>query len=822
MEDKARWLLSVIKHPQIDAARMALVAGASPDTIDPETQQPVLQLAIHNDNVALFQLLMEGIPGKTANVNMVGHNFEASIDFAAKANVTNKFAFMKMLIEKRTSFSREELHTYVAICAMRLGHVPLQQQDFAMMAHYVSRMCGIHLGNLLNYDNNPDRYLVHLCQYSYAEKDSRELEGWYAIEFLPIRIFSLFETLVKLKKGYLSVDEKKITEHEEILTKEILLEVESFKLLQESEAIAAAKGITEKEREQLYDILAGVFLTRLKNNPGKEFSIASGYKGHSFYISFMWAAVDFVGPNECLIRYENLGAGIEKLDGSLRHTIRDGKVYPKEIAVPISNEQKLRNYIKKLFEIKQQAIEGSDYKELRGNPREERQKVYRRFKEEKLVSIYDDNNELGYRVLLLNTPGMREQEADTCVATSHQVGLLIRTKDESFYEWVVAEEKRAIVQVNRNEGADLAHQDIFWQMEDKIDFDKMFLYPQFCPEILDDAYKMFRHCLWRINRDFVEDIDKHIPVKNNEFETLWLNLGAKLRDFSANNNVKANMFVMLLIGVLAMKKGITVSHGIDKFKTFQLAYDLFSAGGTEYLNTAYCLALSAFFIGDNARAKQVFSICLDYIENYKKMDQQNRGRYLESIGIGSRFGLDMNDESYVWIMESNILRSLGFVNIALGNYDEAERVFKCIERKSHTVIYFPDASLGLGIIYDYKFRQNQNPLLAKLASEYLGEIKSEAKPSIYHTAKQMMQNLLAHYNELNENTKKRKLEQMESSSGPQAPTAPQSPPAKRQKTDESSSIGDNSQIFLATKPPVAQPLPETAAQAASVTTTPQR
>lgn len=414
----SQWLLSVIKNPQINAARQALKAGANCNqAIDPESKRTALQETIVGDQLDLLTLLLDGDPqhpDKKADINKVGYEFEACIELAAKTVLTKKMEMMQLLIERRNLIEREALVQSAGLCAMQLEALPWREAEFARLANAISRLCGVHIGKILSEDNNDDRYLVHLCQYSYAEKNDNELEGWEAYEFFPIRIFSLFEILVKLKKGFLQISSEHLEFYEKFLTDEILLEIETFKLLQESEAIDEAVGFSEEEKNNLYTLLATVFIDRLQKNEGKEFCLVSGYRGHTIYISFCYFGGNFT------IRYDNLGVGIKKIDGSPRHLIQGGKVYPKEITVAATNEEAIRNYLVCLWRVKKENIPGSDYREYQNDEMEEKRSAYKLGREEKLRLIYDDANVLNSQEKQVNEHGMFEQEADTCVATSHQ------------------------------------------------------------------------------------------------------------------------------------------------------------------------------------------------------------------------------------------------------------------------------------------------------------------------------------------------------------------------------------------------------------------
>lgn len=716
---RTKWLLSGVINTQSNVAKEALANGADPDKVTEDNQMSALQEAIQREDLELTNLLLVTHTANetVADVNLVGHEFKSSIAIASKAkDKTKRMHLMRMIIQNRKVFDEKLFDCYFNnCCALIKSTTIFDQDDFAVLSHYASRLCGIEIGQLLNTRNNDDRYLIHLCQYSFAQKNNDELEGWNAFEFLPIRIFSLFEILIKLNKGIISTPNT--TRYQTLIRQEILSERETFKIEEERTSIASAE-LDEKETNELYYALANTLLDKILFYPNKEFHIASGYRGHMIYISFQYDDIQ----NAIIIRYDNLGAGVEKLDRSPRHFIDPQKevIYPRIIKVPFTtsnDKQKLLDYITRLFIIKNQNLPENPNKSDPNyvNKRE----IYLYEREEMLIKIYDDILGLSFDFIRPQAAsGMHEQEASTCVATSHQVGLLIRLNDPELYHWIVAEEKRCIVQHHRNAGASAAKQPKFWNestityqapefsaacsrqpVEDIINPLLLEKCTQSMPPQLNQLFETFKKWLFLTKSGLIE------------LEAAWLTY---LDKFPLGRVISA--LITFRLADLEPEHSVIILAQLDKTQRLLLEYLSFAGSDARDINLSriyYFSGLCAYQKHDFNQTKLKWEMCLKICIN--AISQLESSKKSHSIYMSSFFQQEPSEQEKLLIFYNQLkdytLCGLGFLMLTEQKYKEAEEFFEktvtytYIQHGMRTIgapskrVYPPAALLGLGIVY---------------------------------------------------------------------------------------------------------------------------
>lgn len=729
-----KWLLFALNTspPDLKGISSALEDCEDINIIDDKTGKTVLQVAIESGNTEVVRLILNSNSErreKKADVNFVNKQFQPAIECADLCKASEQI--IQLLIEKRVSITQEQVDFYLAKCIQNLSRSALSEKDFALLAHCVSRLCGVDIGALLNRVNehNVDRYMVHLCQYSFAQRGDEELEGWHALEFLSIRVFSLFETLVKLRKEWVLLDENSgdKEQFQKFLMSEILLEIETIKLIQERDAIAYS-DFTLEVQNKLYWCLAGTFLAKVKSNHDNSFCLASGYKGHTFYITFTCSDEK---RKEFSIRYDNLGRGIRKFSGEDRHFIsQEGQVQP--LVKIVKESDVLNDYIQQLFRIKHEDIPGCEYRrEERGSEkREELYRLYETEREKRLQQIYDDDNALDSVSRSQQIPGMPKQEADTCVATCHQAGLLVRT-NRKFYDWVVAEEKRCIVQVGRNQGAQRAAEDNIWQLIDNEET-ILTLNAQFCPVDVDRVIKeslhhfLFFH-VFKTNfpASHLELNERILLIINSPSDIVLLDKQKSFfKEFTSDKQQekclsKNNMLLLnWLCACLCMKLALKEENRLKKWGLLQEAYSYFCDPlfkehttfqcGDDEADEPECLlneilylkALTQFFIGKQKEAERTYKQCLDNID-----------RLLNHNRIITRVAAILNETVYPRLAQisDNVNTSLGFLNYNQQKYPEAALYFKRTGEKSFSdskqqTAYSAEALFGLALVFNTQER----------------------------------------------------------------------------------------------------------------------
>lgn len=698
LQENSASLLEAVKHSEIHSAKGALARGANPNVIDESNALNAVQEAIKGERLDVLNLLLDGISEREVikgDVNLVGHNFESSISLAARTK-QNARDVMEKVISSRELFKEVIFDKYLTICINQISNDDiLNENDFALLAHYVSRLCNKDVGTLISQNNNSDKYMVHICEFSLIlERDKTPMQGWNASKFLPLRIFSLFEILVKLKKGVIDVSRYIANKNQLFadIKSEILLEIETLRVEQERLAIFGSTEITDDDREDLYEAIAEKFISKLQNNVGREFSLAAGYQGHAIYIAFR------LDEEGVYIRYDNVGRGINKRTGDMkdRHHRKDNLVFPREVRM--KNIDGLKMFLKKVLSNKgaplpQLLREGDEgYTKLAA----EKKALERMQATEKILSeIYDDENSLKYEEISSVIVGAPEQQTGICTATSHTAGLLVRFPDKDFLKWLLFEEKQCVFQKDRNEGARQAKNLSFWN-ERMIRFRSPEFFDCCSLEIVDDLLKEINV---KSNDEFMELYKKMVktPLKKqiSEFMPLHEESLRLTREYPESQVSK------VLCGILSLKIAVLLKSPIGKYLYFEIAQSCFSdvsknmSDSGRKSEVCYCLGLSNYGLQRYDQALVDFNHSLEISE---KLFQSDSARYRGAVRPPV-------------IIEKAIL-SNGFLNIEKKEYALAEAEFEKT-RKTRigaridirgreipaTISYYPvEASLGLGVV----------------------------------------------------------------------------------------------------------------------------
>ncbi len=821
-------LLGAIRHASLGYLQELLTEGKhDPNEIHEKTGLNGLQLAIEyggEQTENIINLLVNN-ERKKIDINLTGKNFVLPLDMVVKSNnleIAVKIRIISLLIAKRKIFNQDLFYHYLHICVERTSH-HFTHDDFALMAHYVSRLCGCDVGNILNREHNSDRYMVHLCQYSYAKKEGDELEGWHADEFLPLRIFSLFEILVKIKKGITRIPEDKKEKWIELICSEIISEVETLRREQERQAVLAISkiaGVSEQDVKMLYFTLAKSFVSGVRGCI-EERMLVGGYKGHTFYCAFLYEAT----RDSLIIRYDNLGSGKRKSDPNNpdvkipRHPRNgDGKwmsrlvrlinvsakqddlikyikflLMVKSVELPPrensdAREQEKQNILAKIYDddntfgcVEVSSMDRNDLikyiksllmviKSVESPPRENND-AREQEKQNILAKIYDDNNTLGWvEVSSMDHIAMDEQEADTCVATSHQVGLLHRCGSKRFYEWLVAEEKRCILQAERNEGAlSGTKEERFWTYDDMtFRFPKYFFYCMHKPFYI--FLKGIETFITRENRLQDKSLNSPLTFFRNCFEAVHtknvINLKKNLEELlrkPENSLASLDILIVYVRCALSFFQEPDVNFYLFVDQTIKELKKISESEKYKCLpEIEYCLALLCFRLCLNKECEQ-------HLRNYKEKLKsvspllllqlspplETAGEFISNIGpYRSNEPLRIyyfDGTGYVGDYASKIQEiirlgrissklCLGYLALEKNEINSAIKYFQnsgeksanyglACDAESEKVYYSPPALLGLGICYFEKAKaqvSDQKVESLKLAMVYLAKIGDDS------------------------------------------------------------------------------------------------
>jgi hypothetical protein len=734
-------LLIGVKSGQVELAQEALLGGSNPNILSKKEKMNALHLSVQRENVSVFRLLAEN---PLADLNSVNMQFQPSIVIAGTLK-NNKKEMINSIISLRKPIDSNLLDQYIFTCVnafSRKGNPT--ESDFALLAHYVSRLCGVHVGELINqkHDNNDDRYLIHLCQYSGAKKYNEargrkiELEGWSAHEFLPIRIFSLFEILVKLEQGSIIVEEK--ANWCILLRKEILTELETFKIEQERRAIAKSADFSNVERELLYRILAEKLLTNILNNPTKEYCLSGGYQGHAIYVSFIFNEE----KNELAIRYDNLGNGAKR-----RHLIDNGVIYPRTVKIKIVDTESVMLFIKELFSIKSKELpeEPEEPEKPQGPKDSEYNAAKKQYKEDMikynealdkiddekdklLEKFYDDENNFNFEDISSEVFGLPKQQAETCVATSHQVGLLLRLQDKPFYEWVLAEEKRCIVQPNRNSGSLQLDNLQFWD-----DTWSTFKSPEFSDCCPIESINRFGNN-WGMLRLLTSQQEQQEFFKSKDaFERAFNENSYNGFKLFFQHYVLENEAPLIFSALILLKLGLDEKALVDKFIFFKNSMRMFE-GVLNFCDSTiepyihYFLGIIHYNLSQFELARLSFEKCyylLNPILKNKKnvMVKNQRHEFLYNPFSDNNQSEIETYQNLVALKKQAHIAS-GFVKIDTENYQDAVKEFEHTCEQSpikdgmhhlgQMFTFYPEESLfGRGAIEYFLAKNEKNKFLQK-------------------------------------------------------------------------------------------------------------
>jgi hypothetical protein len=581
------YLKLAIEGSSIDMIKKTLQDGADVNLFCKDGS--LVHSAIMHEKDDFIKILVES----GADLNRVNKKFNTASGLA----VCNKlFNIANYLLKERKSFDRHLFTDYVDICVNNYslkGGEEAGKLNQRLLTHYASRLTGVNVGRLLNRTDRSitDVYLVHLLEYAYAEKHNKKLEGWDEQQFLSLRIHAFLELLVKLKRGVIQThheEEYKRVNVIEHLENELLHEIETLRTIKDRNEIHYS-SFSDTEKEELYKTLAKRVVNHIVNlEVGNSYTQDSGWPTHNIYVNFTKTKENII-----LVRVDNLGTGLDNHDEN-----EQGLVAPVELSVICTDDtseiEALENYILLILKGKNnwyQCFALSNFsteeverlKELIGASLQNIQALeltndaYKSISFEqweiadieetlaklnteeadnliaKLIwknqsraiaeeTIYD-KEEKTIRKYLGNSADYRRLPAQTsanCVLAAYQVGLLIRSYEPEFYEWLLCEEKTIVINPRRAKYTKEMDHDYYWNNQDYLVKNN----PEFNIVNLCSYYQYSEDDLLINLPEFTLDCDDCIDNTNwdldDEYDSYSLAEG-----FNENNPIKTVMFSFL-------------------------------------------------------------------------------------------------------------------------------------------------------------------------------------------------------------------------------------------------------------------------------------
>jgi hypothetical protein len=496
LSDLDSWLFSAVKDSNsLEAVAAPLARGANVDAFCEEGTPLHVAIKHNKDNIA------EKLIDSKASISLVDRNFETAIELAAK-NGSHKI--LSLLLQKRLPFKNETFQIYLQYCVDHYVDRPGQDydaQNHALIAHYASRLAGVNVGQLLASGVNADKYVVHLYAFRTAHRKNVPLEGWNAEVFLPLRIYSFFEILVKLKKGII----RPMNNNAEIFVmtcsqveEEILIACEVLRTIRDRLAIKKFNDImSEKQNshlnlhieekgddleesnddsnqeddlstlvDQLYQQLAKSILTRIATlKLGKSYPVSIGFIDHEVYLTA------FNHENHILNRVDNLGYGSNRHQADVNNA---NAVLPFQlcsfVAGEVNEKQDLCDYLVEILKLKdrEKVIELKPMSNPSKADSQEEIDERKRRREEQLDIIYNRRLREKYQSFLGQWPQISAaelQQAGNCVLESEQVGLFLRAYNKALFNWLINQERQCVVNNDRIIYAQHASDDKYWREE---------------------------------------------------------------------------------------------------------------------------------------------------------------------------------------------------------------------------------------------------------------------------------------------------------------------------------------------------------------------
>jgi hypothetical protein len=403
-------------------------AGANVNSVTEEGSP--LHHAVRNGVFDTVKLLVE----KGADINLTDAQFRTAIDIAA-----NNQQILNYLIENHKSIALNvnndsimQLSKLIEFCfEFYQGSKENEGEDKLLLDYAVSKLTRINIDTHRKSTSNAigahaihwNKYIGHLRSLAAIDRNSGKVEGFFQYDFLPLRIRSFFEIIIKIKKEHISLEKlPKIVEGDlkenqgAILAKlyqELLIEIETLYTRRLCENQLADKAIIAKN-----------ILKKLSDSQELiEYCIASGWEGHSVYINLpkttkpiaeIEPRVDNLGDRWNTKCYNTITKKVETLHQS-EDPIKLDKIQPC-ILSPFHNN--LKHYIENAIHTVQKRVKPDEGVRL----------------------VYNLHNNQLATSHINHSPFFSTQTVGNCTVEAHQVGLQIRLNHDELNKWLLKKE----------------------------------------------------------------------------------------------------------------------------------------------------------------------------------------------------------------------------------------------------------------------------------------------------------------------------------------------------------------------------------------------
>jgi ankyrin repeat protein len=385
--------------------------GFDPNEVDLDGNTALHVVTKFTQNREVLRLLLEN----GGNLNIADSSFHTPVETITDLNL--HLDLIGFLICQRGLIGEESVQFFLREAYSRCkGTFGAQSVDREVINQQVSRLTGYDVSKLVAENNYV--YFGHLNSLAGSvthHQRTQSYEGFFVDRFLPLRIRSIFELLVRISRGEygarlpLSADLLV-----PLLIKELLVQLETLRCHKDLEFIETR--FSGDVRKKLLANLADNQREKISALQEKDsLCIATGFIGHAIYVCF-----DRRG-SEVRVRVDNLGRGVNSW-----HTGADkaGEYYPYAMSTNRLGSN-ISQYVVNVLEANKLG---------------------------ELVAcdlIYDKSNVLG-KVLLSKSELVQSYKAKAgqlvgnCVVKGHEIGLKFRLGDEQVYRWFREEEVRVI------------------------------------------------------------------------------------------------------------------------------------------------------------------------------------------------------------------------------------------------------------------------------------------------------------------------------------------------------------------------------------------
>lgn len=407
-----------------------------------ERKESLLMTAVKHKQLPIVQYLIE----KGANIQYSNPNnsFKTAIELAVEEEAWD---ILELLLKNRQAVKKEQLKKIIAKHISHYeGAVQSEKKDIEWINTQVNKLVNREVGNMRSFELALKLYRKeYIAKYlSMLHAINKEIQldeetfnpssGWRTELFLPLRIRALFALLIEIQRGKFN-EELPVSDTFAIekLINELITNIETLRARRDSLAIRIArdKKIKSSQFDQLITAHAeNIYAKMINLNEGEEYSYDTGYSaydksywffgkktrypGHTIYVNFYCVNGDII------IRADNLGDGVEVYHEKLP-MLDEWKpfiigVVPKTYI--IANKDRFIDYIKAIIKAK---LEPKNLKVIYSQD-------FKSFK-----------NDVSDKL-----PANKSQTDNSCVTSSHDVGMEIRLGDKEFYQWVKEHERLMI------------------------------------------------------------------------------------------------------------------------------------------------------------------------------------------------------------------------------------------------------------------------------------------------------------------------------------------------------------------------------------------